>query len=142
MAGGVMHVMCAGEADRFAADGIVTKDGTSIPADLVIYATGFDRPYEYMPVDVLAALGRTGEGIALYRDTLPTQVEVRCSGCTEHNGSRGCANLESPSLVQKKMHSITGMHERILQWRYHQWQGIKCEVVQSYTKQFAGCCTM
>lgn len=75
----ILAAACAGEAERFEAGGIVTKDGTFIPADLVIYATGFERPHQYLPAGVLAALGRTKEGIPLYRDTLPTQVEVSYS---------------------------------------------------------------
>ena len=67
----------AGVAESFTPDGLQTVAGGSVPADLVIYATGFDRRYDYLPPDVLKGLKQTEEGIPLYRDTLPTDVEVR-----------------------------------------------------------------
>ena len=70
----VMHV--AGVADTFTPAGLRTAAGDILPADLVIYATGFDRRYDYLPADVLKDLKRTEEGIPLYRDTLPTDVEA------------------------------------------------------------------
>ena len=53
-----------------------TIAGQDITADLVIYATGYDRNYDYLATDVLKALHQTDEGIPLYRDTLPTDVQV------------------------------------------------------------------
>lgn len=53
-----------------------TIAGQDIPADLVIYATGYDRNYDYLAKDVLKALHQTDEGIPLYRDTIPTDVQV------------------------------------------------------------------
>ena len=67
----------AGVAESFTPEGLQTVAGGSVPANLVIYATGFDRRYDYLPPDVLKDLKQTEEGIPLYRDTLPTDVEVR-----------------------------------------------------------------
>lgn len=53
-----------------------TIAGQDIPADLVIYATGYDRNYDYLAKDVLKALHQTDEGIPLFRDTIPTDVQV------------------------------------------------------------------
>ena len=53
-----------------------TVSGQNVPADLVIYATGYDREYDYLTKDVLEALHQTDEGIPLYRDTVPTDIDV------------------------------------------------------------------
>ena len=53
-----------------------TISGQDIPADLVIYATGYDRKYDYLAEDVLKALHQTDEGIPLYRDTIPADIHV------------------------------------------------------------------
>ena len=65
-----------GQAEAFAKDGLQTLAGQAIPADLVIYATGFDRKYDYLAEETLKALHQTEEGIPLYRDTIPTDVQV------------------------------------------------------------------
>ncbi len=65
-----------GQAEAFAKDGLQTLSGQAIPADLVIYATGFDRKYDYLAEETLKALHQTEEGIPLYRDTIPTEVQV------------------------------------------------------------------
>ncbi|KAL0051541.1 hypothetical protein WJX82_009490 [Trebouxia sp. C0006] len=49
--------------------------GQAIPADLVIYATGFERKYDYLAEETLKALHQTEEGIPWYRDTIPTDVQ-------------------------------------------------------------------
>jgi len=65
-----------GQAEAFAKDGLQTLSGQAISADLVIYATGFDRKYDYLAEETLEALHQTEEGIPLYRDTIPTDVQV------------------------------------------------------------------
>lgn len=65
-----------GQAEAFTKDGLHTLSGQAIPADLVIYATGFDRNYDYLAEETLKALHQTEEGIPLYRDTIPTEVQV------------------------------------------------------------------
>jgi hypothetical protein len=50
--------------------------GETHPADVVVFATGFERCYYYLPKKDLEALGQTCEGIPLYRDCLPPQVQV------------------------------------------------------------------
>ena len=64
----------AGQAERFIEGGLQTASGQHIAADLVIYATGFDRKYDYLSKDVLKQLHQTEEGTPLYRDTLHVQV--------------------------------------------------------------------
>lgn len=65
-----------GQAELFTRNGVQTIAGQDIPADLVIYATGYDRQYGFLPEDVLKALHQTEEGIPLYRDTIPTDIQV------------------------------------------------------------------
>lgn len=62
-----------------------TIAGQDIPADLVIYATGYDRNYGYLAKDVLKALSQTDEGIPLYRDTIPTDVQVIIMTVSTHS---------------------------------------------------------
>ena len=70
-----------GQAQRFTEGGLQTASGQHIAADLVIYATGFDRKYDYLSKDVLKQLHQTDEGIPLYRDTLPPHVQVQHPLC-------------------------------------------------------------
>ena len=65
-----------GQAELFTRDGVQTTSGQDIPADLVIYATGYDRKYDFLAEDTLKALHQTDEGIPLYRDTVPTDIQV------------------------------------------------------------------
>lgn len=53
-----------------------TISGQDIPADVVIYATGYDRKYDFLAEDALTALHQTDEGIPLYRDTIPIDIQV------------------------------------------------------------------
>lgn len=69
-------VAVSGVAETFSPDGLQTVAGDKLPADLVVYATGFDRRYDYLPAEVLKDLNQTDEGIPLYRDTLPTHVQA------------------------------------------------------------------
>lgn len=72
----MLWICVTGQAELFTRDGVQTIAGQDIPADLVIYATGYDRSYDYLAKDVLKALHQTDEGIPLYRDTIPTDVQV------------------------------------------------------------------
>ena len=65
-----------GQTEAFAKDGLQTLSGQAIPADLVIYATGFERKYDYLAEETLKALHQTEEGIPWHRDTIPTDVQV------------------------------------------------------------------
>ena len=67
----------AGTPEAFTAAGLKTHAGQELRADVVIYATGFVRQYDYLPAKELKALGQTPEGIPLYRDALPLNVPVR-----------------------------------------------------------------
>lgn len=64
-----------GQAERFTEGGLQTASSQHIAADLVIYATGFDRKYDYLSKDVLKQLHQTEEGTPLYRDTIPPHVQ-------------------------------------------------------------------
>lgn len=74
LASGKIHPLI-GEASYFSSTALQTKDGEKLPANLVIYATGFLRDYHYLPQEVLKALDWGEEGIPLYRDTLPPNVQ-------------------------------------------------------------------
>ena len=72
-----MFLTHAGTPAAFTASGLRTHEGKELQADLVIYATGFVRQYDFLPFADLKALGQTCEGIPLYRDVLPLSVPVR-----------------------------------------------------------------
>ena len=73
-----MSLIHVGTPAAFTASGLRTQEGKELQADLVIFATGYVRQYDYLPIKDLKALGQTSEGIPLYRDVLPLSVPVRC----------------------------------------------------------------
>ena len=73
-----------GQAELFTRNGVQTIAGQDISADLVIYAIGYDRQYDFLPEDVLKALHQTEEGIPLYRDTVPTDIQVSITHAPTH----------------------------------------------------------
>ena len=75
----MLCIFCiTGQAEVFTKIGVQTISGQDIAADLVIYATGYDRKYDFMAEESLEALHQTDEGIPLYRDTIPPDVQARC----------------------------------------------------------------
>lgn len=69
-------VACKGSIDRFTEDGkgVVLRDGTFVPADLVVYGTGFAKSYDGLDRAVQCAMEKSKDGLYLYRNMLPARV--------------------------------------------------------------------
>ena len=63
-----------GEIAALNADGTATLNVGTVPCDLVVCATGFQKDYSYLPEDELKALGVEDDGLYLFRNTLPIDV--------------------------------------------------------------------
>jgi dimethylaniline monooxygenase (N-oxide forming) len=62
-----------GTPAAYAAEGLEV-DGEILPADLVVFGTGFRKDYSYFSQEVQSRLGLEGDGLYLWRHTLPAQV--------------------------------------------------------------------
>jgi len=63
-----------GSIAHFVEDGIVLTDGTQIPADVVIYGTGFGKSYAIFDKDTQEKLAVQRDGLYLYRNIIPPAV--------------------------------------------------------------------
>merc|ERR1711879_464126 len=63
-----------GSIDHFVEDGVVLSDGTQIPADVVIYGTGFGKSYEIFDEATQQKLAVQRDGLYLYRNIIPAAV--------------------------------------------------------------------
>jgi len=63
-----------GSIDHFVEDGVVLTDGTQIPADVVIYGTGFGKSYEIFDKATQQKLAVQRDGLYLYRNIIPAAV--------------------------------------------------------------------
>ena len=59
---------------RFSSDGLVLEDGTALSTDCVIFGTGWDNAYGFLPDDLKSALGQEDDGVYLYRHILHPAV--------------------------------------------------------------------
>lgn len=55
------------EVARFTNDGLSLKDGTVISADSVVFGTGWENSYNFLPDDLKTSIGKEDDGIYLYR---------------------------------------------------------------------------
>ena len=60
--------------DRYTETGVVLTDGTEMPADLVIYGTGFKKNYDIFDSLVQRRLEKDKDGLYLYRNVIPPGV--------------------------------------------------------------------
>jgi len=60
--------------DKFTESGVVLRDGTEIPAELVIYGTGFKKNYDILDRLLQSKLNLEKDGLYLYRNVLPPQL--------------------------------------------------------------------
>merc|ERR1711953_1569054 len=71
-----------GSISHFVEDGIVLTDGTQIPADVVIYGTGFGKSYDLFDEATQKKLGVQRDGLYLYRNIIPPAVaDLAFVGC-------------------------------------------------------------
>lgn len=63
-----------GEIARLTEKSVVLTDGTELPCDLLVCATGFKKDYSYLPAATRDALGLENDGLYLYRNILPPGV--------------------------------------------------------------------
>jgi len=67
-----------GTIARFTRSGVVLSNGTEMDADVVVFGTGYKKTYAYLDVDMRERLGRQSDGLWLYRNIFPTQVDDLC----------------------------------------------------------------
>jgi dimethylaniline monooxygenase (N-oxide forming) len=63
-----------GSIEHFVEDGVVLTDGTQIPADVVIYGTGFGKSYALFDEATQRKLAVQRDGLYLYRNIIPPAV--------------------------------------------------------------------
>mmetsp|Transcript_23623 Transcript_23623/g.63763 ORF Transcript_23623/g.63763 Transcript_23623/m.63763 type:complete len:240 (+) Transcript_23623:828-1547(+) len=63
-----------GEIKRLSKDGLELADGSKVPCDALICATGFSKSYNYLPAESVKALDVQRDGLYLYRHVLPSRV--------------------------------------------------------------------
>lgn len=64
----------SGAIDKFTETGVVLIDGTELPADLVIYGTGFAKNYDIFDKVIQEKLAIQKDGLYLYRNIIPPAV--------------------------------------------------------------------
>lgn len=64
----------AGAIDKFTETGVVLTDGTELPADLVIYGTGFAKNYDIFDKVIQEKLAIQKDVLYLYRNIIPPHV--------------------------------------------------------------------
>merc|ERR1712137_448315 len=53
-------------------------DGTEMEADVIVFGTGFKKSYSYLDVGMQQRLNRQSDGLWLYRNIFPTEVNDLC----------------------------------------------------------------
>ena len=62
-----------GNPEGYTKEGLLV-DGQVVPADLIVYGTGFQKDYSLFSEDVRSKLGVEDDGLYLWRHTLPPQI--------------------------------------------------------------------
>jgi cation diffusion facilitator CzcD-associated flavoprotein CzcO len=71
-----------GAIDHFVENGVILTDGTLIPADVVIYGTGFGKSYKLFDESTQKKLAVQRDGLYLYRNIIPPAVSnIAFIGC-------------------------------------------------------------
>mmetsp|Transcript_4229 Transcript_4229/g.7522 ORF Transcript_4229/g.7522 Transcript_4229/m.7522 type:complete len:908 (-) Transcript_4229:593-3316(-) len=63
-----------GEIHRFTRNGIILQDGSFLPADLVLYCTGYAKSYDILDGATRARLRLAKDGLYLYRNVIPPAI--------------------------------------------------------------------
>ena len=56
-----------GSIEKFVEDGVILKDGSKLEADMVVFATGFTKSYDYFDDATIKSLDKQKDGLYLYR---------------------------------------------------------------------------
>jgi len=67
-----------GSIARFTKTGVILKDGTELQADVIVFGTGFKKNYSYLDADMQQRLNRQSDGLWLYRNIFPAEVNDLC----------------------------------------------------------------
>jgi cation diffusion facilitator CzcD-associated flavoprotein CzcO len=67
-----------GSIARFTPTGVVLTDGTEMQADVIVFGTGFKKSYSYLDAGIQQRLNRQSDGLWLYRNIFPTEVNDLC----------------------------------------------------------------
>merc|ERR1712050_268616 len=67
-----------GSIARFNKAGVVLTDGTEMQADIIVFGTGFKKTYSYLDTEMQQRLNRQSDGLWLYRNIFPTEVNDLC----------------------------------------------------------------
>ena len=60
--------------EKFSETGVVLRDGTELPADMVIYGTGFKKNYDLFDRLLQQKLPMERDGLYLYRNVVPPRL--------------------------------------------------------------------
>lgn len=60
--------------ESYTSNGLKLATGETLEADLMVFATGFQKDYSYFPADLQSKLGVESDGLYLWRHTLHPQV--------------------------------------------------------------------
>eukprot|EP00438_Fugacium_kawagutii_P026340 Skav235397 [mRNA] locus=scaffold487:75235:76440:- [translate_table: standard] len=64
----------SGTIEKFTENGVILSNGSELPADLVIYGTGFAKNYDIFDKVIQEKLEIQKDGLYLYRNIIPPQV--------------------------------------------------------------------
>ncbi|KAG2427939.1 hypothetical protein HXX76_011926 [Chlamydomonas incerta] len=63
-----------GEIKTFVRNGVILLDNSFLPADVVLYCTGYEKAYDYFDGEMRSRLGLQKDGLYLYRNCIPPDV--------------------------------------------------------------------
>merc|ERR1712050_618605 len=67
-----------GAIAHFTETGVVLADGSAMEVDMVVFGTGFTKHYGSLDPALRQRLSRENDGLCLYRNIFPTQVQDLC----------------------------------------------------------------
>jgi hypothetical protein len=107
-----------GAIDHFVENGIILSDGTLIPADVVIYGTGFGKSYKLFDKATQEKLAVQRDGLYLYRNIIPPAVSdlafIGCEVSTFNNIlTHGLQSVWLRQMLTGEMHlpPVSVMHQ-------------------------------
>merc|ERR1712194_103603 len=63
-----------GSLEKVTPDRVILQDGTELPADIIVFGTGFTKNYDLLDRLIQNKLDREKDGLYLYRNVLPPRL--------------------------------------------------------------------
>jgi len=63
-----------GSLEKVTPDSVILQDGTELPADIIVFGTGFTKNYDLLDRLIQNKLDREKDGLYLYRNVLPPRL--------------------------------------------------------------------